>query len=296
MALEPQHPVPAAARKWGYDHLPLVYDRRDPQATAMTEGSVAGSLLRLVGGFDRERETWSRAWDSWISLDTYSIGVAHWWAETAPGLLARIAREEPILAAWAWGDDGAKLLDDPDKLRALTGTQRGKMPHRAELDWLLAGWYEIARHPRCVAIQADHWLGNYARKAWERMERYGWHRASSLAALARMANSGGLRHIDAARKRLGSRADESDVCELALGDGYYDHPERWDAILADPVLAGEVDSKPTADDLRLTGVAVVRVDGTYPVMYSRPLGFAKFISFRMRCAARRGSRSKRTRW
>lgn len=272
MSPSPLHPLPPKQSRWGYDHTPPVYGVKDSQATAQTEGSVAGSMLRLVGGYDRKRETWSRGWDSWISLDTYSVGVAHWWSETAPDLFATIANEVPGLAAWGWGDEGLAILRDPDRLRELTGTKRGKMPHDPDLDWLLAGWYEIARHPAAVRIQARTWLENYGGWAWSAHRRYGWKGAASLAGLARMRNSGAQRYVERALDKLGRDADENEVMKLAMSDGYYDHPERWDAILADPVLAGRVTACPTVDDLRLE-TEIVRTDGSKPEWSKNPDGY-----------------------
>jgi peptidoglycan hydrolase-like protein with peptidoglycan-binding domain len=98
------HALPPITRRWHFDHAelaPFPYSDRQLEAVTGT-GSWSAGAIRLVTGYDAARRTVNRGWDSFTTLDTFSIGIAHWWSDTAPELLAEIARREPELAAWAW--------------------------------------------------------------------------------------------------------------------------------------------------------------------------------------------------
>jgi len=270
MSLTALHPLPPdtdgdgdpGSERWGYDHAIDGYSKADPHWQAVTAGTVEGALLRLVSGWSPRKRTFSRHPDDWISLDTYSIGIAHWWAETADDLLAAIYDADPDLAVWAWGEDGADLIGPLGDLEEWTGVKRRKTDYDDRFDWLLAGWYAISRHPTALRVQCAHWLDRYAAPALADCKRWGWTSARSLAAVARMRNSGKQRHIDRVRNAHPGW-DEARTCQVAMGPGYYGHADRWDAILAMPELHAPLPATLDASRLALD-VLPVRIDGTVP--------------------------------
>jgi hypothetical protein len=90
-ALSPQpatlHPLPPITRRWGFDHAELTpFPYSDRQLKAVTgTGSWSAGAIRLVTGYDAERETVNRGWDSFTTLDTFSIGIAHWFSPARTG-------------------------------------------------------------------------------------------------------------------------------------------------------------------------------------------------------------------
>jgi hypothetical protein len=261
------HDLPPATEKWGYDHLPMVWEKKDPQLEAMTSnGNFEAGLVRLVSGWDGR--DFSRGPDSWISLDLYSIGIAHWWSDTAPKILDEICTRCPELAAFAWGEDAAKAMMDPRWLEELHPPKRGKMPHDRSLDWLLAGWYAIARHPDVIRVCVDEWLDSYTPAGIELMIKYRWEKGTTLAGLIRMTNSrgsGGMKSIiRKAIDKVGSSRKEDEVIEMAfMHKDLYDHPERLELIQSWSEFRGDAPHRVSADALDYT-VEPQRIDGTIP--------------------------------
>jgi hypothetical protein len=190
VALSPQpaalHPLPPITRRWRFDHAELApFPYSDTQLEAVTgTGSWSAGAIRLVAGYDAARRTVNRGWDSFTTLDTFSIGIAHWWADTAPELLAEIARREPDLAAWAWGSKTAELLADEDWLPSRHPPQRGKKTLSADLHWLLSGWWACARHPSVARIQCEQWLHKYVGRARTAARQADWEQEISPGRMA----------------------------------------------------------------------------------------------------------------
>lgn len=263
--IQPAHPLPQKTEMWGYDHVPKTWRKADPQFTAMTApANVTCGLVRLVAGY--ENGTFSRGPDSVISLDTISVGIAHWWAGTIPSLLSGICRAHPDLAAWAFGAEVAQKATSKAWLESVLGDDRGKGPLRPEVEWLAAGWYEIARHPRWVHAQVQAWLDKYVGAASQECAKHGWDSALALAACARLRNSGELGLVDDAIERLKTR-DPMQVLAYVYNapesQGGYDHPERWQKLTTWPHFKGKMPSRVSADDLDYRP-EVRRVDGSQP--------------------------------
>ena len=261
------HPVPTKTSKWGYDHLPWVYKVPDPHFVDVTStGSLEAGLVRLVAGYSARNNSFSRGPDSWMSLDTYSVGFAHLWAETAPDMLAKVASRHPRLAEYAWGQYGAGVMKDADTMRRITGTRKGEVPHRSDLDWLLAGWHEIARHPDVLRVHVEHWLLKYVDEALVYLRYRGWQRRTTLAGLVRVNNSGGMRRLFDRAVKETNGAGEDEVLRLVFTDeDLYGKPDRLRSILDAPEFSGDVseDWSPSVSSLRYD-VAVVRPDGSTP--------------------------------
>lgn len=268
-------PMPEVTRKWRYDHCPLTYHKRDPQWHAITDtGTLAAGLLRLVSGYDPDGDTFSRGPDSFLSLDLYSIGIAHWYSGTAPDLLAEMAQRQPAVMAWGFGEDRAQAMRDPEWLPETVGVAKGKMSLRSSVEWLCRGWYEVARWPALIQIQAEAWLDSYARDAAAEMRAQGWRSNRAFAALARLANSRGGSGMRRMVRRGIDRADttdEHDVIEVIYeSEDLYDHPERIELIDSMPEFSGLWDGEtPTAAGLDCSTPRAERVDGSVPVWAER---------------------------
>lgn len=244
-----------------YDHA---YDASDPsrggwpkvdaQWEAVTgTGSWLAGMLRLLTGRQVGRGgavTYSRGPDDFITLDTYSIGIAHWWADTAPQkLLTPLVRRFPGEAVSAWGMVGAEILQRPPEVKRVTGTAKG---HRrfdpATLRWLLDGWWAVARRPHWLAAQVELWAEDYIGEAlriasaqgvdWDALD--GPDRGRVLAGIARMCNSSPRMARDVLRRFWGGRGDLVAALQKAYGversaGGYSkggNGPGRWARIEA----------------------------------------------------------------
>jgi len=263
----PKHVVPPPEEMWGYDHCPNVYRQKCPAWEETTStGTFEAGLCLLVSGW--KDVTFSRSPDSWISLDELSIGIAHWWSDTAPKLLATIAQEAPKLAKWAWGEEAAGLMVNENWIRSNIHIQRGKEPYKERYDWLLSGWWEIAQHPDIVKLCVREWLASYSPPGLEMMAQYDWVFATSLAGLIRLTNSrgaGGMRSIiNEAIEIVGNDYMETKILETAYCDeNLYDHLERWELIQSMEEFIGRAPTSVSADALAYTR-DVIRVDGTKP--------------------------------
>jgi hypothetical protein len=227
--------VSPAAGGGGYDHAHDPSDpsrggwpKQDPQWEAATAtGSWLAGMLRLLTGRQERggRVTYSRGPDDFISLDTYSVGVAHWWAGTAPSkLFAPLATRFSLEADAAWGAEGADILRDPRALVKATGDKRGHMRFHPGLRWLLDGWWQVARRPHWLAAQVEVWASDYIGEALEVArgagvrwgELGGADRGRVLAAIARMCNSSPAMARAVVRRFWGGRGD----LVRALREGY----------------------------------------------------------------------------
>lgn len=239
-----QHPLPVFVARWGYDHAhdvdDLAWPSRSPAFEAATDdGSWQSGMVRLVAGWAPSTRTFSRAPDSYISLDGGSFGLAHYWSSDALPLIEGMARALPSLARLAYGPH-LETLYDTSAMRRLLGRTPGKRPHEARLGWLVAGWRLFARDKAAIALQVEAWLQDKVSEGRELAKWAGWRNALAsevggvlLAACVRMCNSGAgnaRRWISAARDDVGPTAAPLAVLERAYRNGAprgYGKPERW---------------------------------------------------------------------
>lgn len=263
--IKPLHEVPPRTSLWGYDHCPAMYNKPCKMwAEALSDGSIVAGLMKLVSGAKLQKDglVFSRAPDSWISLDTFSFGFAHWWAMTAPKLLSSFTEKHRELSVYAFGDHG---LDDLKKTTALIDAKRGKMPHNKKYDWLLAGWWEIGQHPDLVRHTVDYWIENYTNEAMKIMKEMKWENKTSFVGLCRIANSrgnGGMRSMFSTCLRENKKLDENSLMKV-LFDKYYNYPQRWVDINSYPEFNGKFDFK-CENNLKFDRSLVKRVDGSLP--------------------------------
>jgi len=262
------HPLPKITSMWGYDHCPNTYKKSCPAwHDATKEPTFVNGLLRLVSGGHDERDRFSRSPDSWISLDELSIGIAHWWAETAPKILSAIAQKLPGVAAHAWGTTAISMRGI-DWLRAQIRAKRGKRPHQAKYDWLLSGWWEVGQHPEVVELCARQWLSDYTPAGLALMRKYDWREGTTLAGLVRVTNSRGAGGMKSLVKRAITKAGthcEGEILPIVFNDeDLYDHPERWEVITSLPHFEGRAPRSVTLDEFHYDRDLVVRVDGSVP--------------------------------
>jgi hypothetical protein len=257
--LQTRHPLPWFISVDRYDHArdpdDLSYRQSAPEWEAFTShGRWYDAMFRLVSGWEARRGTFSRVPKDWISLDEFSIGIAHFWADTAPKLLAGFVASLPDLSAEAWGEDTARKMRDEDWIRDQIRVLTGKRPHQARYNWLCSGWWYAARREDAMAWQATEWLRKYGRSAKRTIKHFDWTDHLSepdggriLAAVIRMANSGGARRMIRAGQSIeGEDASPMRVLEAAYKapkkrDGQrfgYAKPERWQKIIDWPGFAG----------------------------------------------------------
>jgi len=265
------HELPKIKSMWGYDHCPNTYLKPCPAWDgALQEDSFENGLLRLVSGSrsDKGQIVFSRSPDSWISLDEFSIGFAHWWADTAPDILEAIADELPSIARHAWGGAVAVAMTDLAWIRDQIRVKRGKRPHQHKYDWLLSGWYEIGLHPDVIGLCVQEWLECYPPHGVQKMKAEGWKRATTLAGLIRMANSrgnGGMKSLIRKATALAETNDETDIVRTAFyHHTLYDHPNRWDRIKRMPHFKGTAPKSMNLAPLAAYEGPVVRGDGSTP--------------------------------
>lgn len=226
----------------------------DAQWEAVTAtGSWLAGMLRLLTAREVRRGgvvTYSRGPDDFITLDTYSLGIAHWWADTAPQkLLAPLVRRFPADAEAAWGAVSARVLQNPAEVKRITGTARG---HRhfdgGALRWLLNGWWAVARRPHWLGAQVELWAADYIGEALAiaRAQGVDWGAldgpdlGKALAAIARMCNTSPRMARDVLRRFWGGRGDLVAALQKAYGversaGGYSkggNGPKRWARIEA----------------------------------------------------------------
>lgn len=263
------HMLPRLDYKWGYHHaipesvtrVPADMKLRDPELRDLTSsGSWLAGMLRLVSGYKPSRDVFSRGLDSYISLDTYSIGIAHWWASTAPKLISKVVRAAPGAAEAAWGARVAQAMRDPAWLRRQIPPKRGHMRHDPDNDWFLAGWWQIARDRIAVRVQIETWAKTYVNKAYRLADQYDFDLGTDdggkiLAGLARMCNSStsiARRSIKTGRK-LKPHADQLEQLKAGFhtsrSDGGYGKPKRWKVISSWEEFEGPAPSELVFDSL-----------------------------------------------
>jgi len=249
--LQTRHPMPWFISVDRYDHArdpdALSYRQSAPEWEDFTaHGRWFDAMFRLVSGWEESSHTFSRVPRDWISLDEFSIGIAHFWADTAPNLLSSFVKDLPDLSADAWGDTADKMRD-PNWIRGKVRVLTGKRAHQSRYNWLCSGWWYAARRPEAMAWQATDWLRRYGRSAKRTIKHFNWtdHLLGEdggriLAAVIRMANSGGARRMIRVGQGIeGENAPPMRVLEAAYKapktkDGKkfgYGKPGRWQKIL-----------------------------------------------------------------
>jgi len=224
-------------------------------------------LLRLVSGYNPRNDKFSRFPDDFITLDTYSIGFAHWWSKYAPELLLKLPEH---LITYAWGTTKEEFKE---KIEAIPWNKgKNRMRDYDFLPWLCAGWYEIGLHPIVVKAEADFWKNECAVPSMKACKDLGVTDKATFACTARIANSRGASNAKKWLKRsLKKYTAEADVREYLMND-LYDHGERLVRIEKMQEFSGKLETY--KDALRwypLISLKPVRIDGSTPNWYSPPI-------------------------
>jgi len=240
------HPMPIFVPRWGYDHAQepgdLRYPIRAPAWESFTShGRWHDAMFRLVSGW-RPGGKFSRDPKSWVSVDEFSIGIAHYWAGTAPPFLASFVRALPELSAQAWGAETAENMRDHDWIRERVRAKQGERRHQARYNWLCAGWWWAARKPEAMKFQAEVWLKKYGAKGLKMARNFGWtsdldgpNGGQILAACIRIQNSGSAyKRTRVGKEKAGKGASAMEVLRLTYetpqSEGGYGKESRWDHI------------------------------------------------------------------
>lgn len=261
---EPVQPVPkfartrASSKNKPYDHA--YFPESDPTSggwpvidnqweVVTSTGSWLAAMLRLLTGRgvnSKGQPYYDREPDDFITLDTYSLGFPHYWAETAPKLLGEIVRRLPEDSLAAWGASGVAIIKDAAKLKSITGTETGARRYNPRtLSWLVAGWCFIARKPEALAAQVEVWAKSYIGEALGLCQEFdlpldGKEGGLVLAAVARMCNTSPVL-ARAALKKFWRGGDKTaatgvlrDVYSIDRTAGGYSKngngPRRWAVI------------------------------------------------------------------
>lgn len=259
--------LPWWVSRWGYDHAhdpgSRAWPPRDEQWAAMLlMDAWVGAMLALVSGFKPDNDgTTNRGPDSAVTLDRSSLGPWHVWSRGLPEYFAwLVARQRSLLdQVNPWDERELVILGDPAALADAVPFKRGRMPHEARFNWLIAGWWRIARHPQWVEAQCQWWLDKYVAQGLSLVRERGWERALRgedggriLAAVTRLCNSGqgsARRRIRAGSEHAGSDDPMTVIEETYLlhrDRGGYGKPSRFARILAFDGFKGPAPSSFTA--------------------------------------------------
>lgn len=240
------HRMPIFVSRWGYDHAHEYGDLKFPIKDTAWEsftshGRWHDAMFRLVSGW-KPGGRFSRDPKSWISLDEFSIGIAHYWAGTAPKFLSSFVKALPELSARAWGAETAEKMRDPDWIREQVRAKKGKRKHQSRYNWICAGWWWVARHPEAMKFQAQEWLRKYGAKGRKMVRDFGWaseldgpNGGQILAACIRIQNSGSAyKRARVGREKAGKGAGAMEVLRLTYqtpkSEGGYGKESRWEKI------------------------------------------------------------------
>lgn len=142
------HPVPVSTWRHndgeplvGYHHKPLTYHKHDAQMDAITDvDTFEARYVRLIGGWrkgGKKGTYWSRGPDSFITLDTYSIGIPHFWALYFPEEFAEFIQDGGrTLVEWGIGTEFTDLMEDQLEME-MEITINGKVETHRERWWFL---------------------------------------------------------------------------------------------------------------------------------------------------------------
>ena len=244
----PRLKTPRMVFKWGYHHAGG-WPVRDVSWEKFTEADTwQNGMIRLVSG-RRNRGWYSRPPSSWVSLDTASIGIAHWWAGRIPTMLPEIVGDLPFdeLCALVGEDRAMEMLSEPF-LRKFFGNKTGRTHFKHKHLPLLRAWHAVASLDPIQQAQKDIWIQTTVPRALDIVEGTpGWDEADDdggrlVAGVARMVNSSPVRakrYVKWASKRPGSPIEQLKVAMGSLKtNGGYGHPERFKAIVDEPRFRG----------------------------------------------------------
>lgn len=244
---EPLHPIPPCELVFNdHEQCPLDWHVRDPELARVTEGSLLGAIVRLVGGFDPKTQRWSRTRISCQINGWLELGWAHLSTiDNVARFLTAIATRLPEVATWAWGDKGRELAQLGASTAFVT-TFRGRKDLPDGAEWFTAGWYQIAVRGDVQQVYLSEWWSHVAGPmSW--MQGRGYKLKGLLGAAARARNSGPdydelKRLVDAEGEALGLQRF------LAWWDAN-GKSDRAEAIRTWPEFQGEITSWPTVNDL-----------------------------------------------
>jgi hypothetical protein len=231
---------------------PLDMGGRDPELERVTADSLAGALVRLVGGYDPGSATWSRTGVSCQVFGGLELGFAHLARGNAAEALAAIATRAPDLAGQAWGDRAGELARNAaDVVAQFNG--RTSVP--SGYAWLPEGWAAIAYRGEVGAIYADVWWREIVAPVTKWMQGAGLRQRRTLAAGVRLRNTSGA-WLDKLKARVSSLGEAAGVTATLQE---YGQPDRTAKINDWPAFQGAIDTWPEASDLPYaTGPAVQR--------------------------------------
>jgi len=200
----------------------------DPEFEQATDGTLMGCLVRLVAGYDPDRRTFGRTRYSYQMFSGLEVGWAHAAGDAgqAQEVLSEIARQLPDVARFAWGEEGAALLADPEQADKFVRGLSDQNAHPQAADWLLGGWHAIAGRGDVQSVFTAWWHDQYVAPVVKWMQEAGLRDARTLAAGVRMNNSSRTK-FKLLRDKVAELGEEAGRA-AALEE--YGHPDRTERI------------------------------------------------------------------
>jgi len=240
---------------------PPDYNMADPILQAMTEGTLAGSLVRLTSGYKPGSGKFSRGRSSAQISGDLEIGWAHaatkgkgWMGRD---VLRKIAAEHPELAAAAWGPSFGRELATTafsDEVIDLF-LDRSSLPADPRAMTLLQGWNVISKTVPGQRVYAREWWRSKVDPQLANMRRLGWKNRRTLAALVRMRNSGKSGWILENASKGEAAAVEEGLDRYAAHKSHY--ANDVERIRTWPEFQGVLSVSPKFTDLRYQGPSMV---------------------------------------
>lgn len=176
----------------GYPQCPPDHNVADPELLRATEGSLLGSIIRVVGGYKPERGVWSRTHRSAQISTNLELGWAHMASKVgdAQPIVFRIATEHPALSASAWGAMRAEVLQDELAVDEIFETflHQKSLPDAVQLAFI-DGWSVASQYAESQRIYAEQWFQDYCVPVITWMDGNGLKLRRTLATGCRLRNT-----------------------------------------------------------------------------------------------------------
>jgi hypothetical protein len=251
--MSPNHPIPPCELVFNdHEQCPRDFNVRDPELVRVTQGSLLGAIIRLVGGYNPSTGLWSRTRISCQMNRWLELGWAHLsTVDNVADFLFALATRLPQVAEFAWGEEGRKFAQ-LSYCTAFVQRFREQKVLPQGLEWFTAGWYQIAVRGDVQRVYLEEWWNHIAQPmTW--MQAQGFKSKRLLAAATRARNGSDYpeckKLVDAEGEKLGLER----FLTWWEGEGKSD---RVAALRSWPEFEGDVEKWPTPDDINW-GTALV---------------------------------------
>jgi len=241
---------------------------RDEELERVTDGSLAGCIIRLVAGYNPEKGTFSRTRYSYQLFSGLELGWAHAACDAGGGaeVLTAIANKLPDVAAWAWGPDEAAKLKSEDYAQQVCDSFKNLDAQPQAGNWMLAGWHAIAGRGDVQNVYAEWYWDDVVNDVIKWMQDKGLRSARTLGAATRMSNTSRVQ-FKRLREAVETYGEQEGVTRALEG---YGHPDRTEKLNTWPCFQGQIRSWPSPSDLKWSASAEVPKPEGMPVLPTEP--------------------------